>query len=100
MTANPSDMIATSPKSTAIGDLLVVADAYVLATGRGRGSLSKAIFDRGGHFEDLAIGSRDLSTGTFERAMQWFSNNWPDNAVWPEGVARPEPKMEPRDAAE
>lgn len=90
MTAKPSDMIATSPKSAAIGDLLIVADVFVAATGRGRGSLSKAIFDRGGHFEDLATGARDLSTGTFERAMQWFSDNWPDGADWPDGIGRPQ----------
>lgn len=26
---------------------------------------------------------------TFDRAVQWFSDNWPDGACWPECVKRP-----------
>lgn len=87
-----SDMPEPSPRSAAIAELLTVVDVFTAATGRSRGSLSKAIFDRGGgHFDDLATGSRDLATGTLERAMQWFSDNWPDGAEWPAQVKRPEP---------
>jgi hypothetical protein len=31
----------------------------------------------------------DLQTKRFEKAVQWFADNWPETAVWPEGVERP-----------
>jgi len=26
----------------------------------------------------------------YDRAVRWFSKNWPDNQPWPEGLKRPE----------
>ena len=34
-------------------------------------------------------GGADLNTRRFERAVQWFADNWPEDAVWPEAVDRP-----------
>lgn len=31
----------------------------------------------------------DLHTRRHERALQWFSENWPEGATWPAEVARP-----------
>ena len=28
---------------------------------------------------------------TYERAYQWFSDNWPANLIWPSDIPRPEP---------
>lgn len=33
----------------------------------------------------------DIGTERFERAMQWFSDNWPAEADWPKDVPRPDP---------
>jgi hypothetical protein len=31
----------------------------------------------------------DITTGNYERAMQYFSDNWPERKAWPAGVRRP-----------
>lgn len=33
----------------------------------------------------------DIGTVSFEKAMQWFSNQWPIDLEWPSDVPRPEP---------
>jgi hypothetical protein len=76
-------------KSKLIADLLVVADSYCATGAVTRASLSKTLFGRGGHLDDLASGARDLATGTFERAMLWMSANWPAATEWPSGIPRP-----------
>lgn len=68
--------------------ILRVSDCYCAAVGIGRKRVSTIVMNRGSKFDDIADGA-DLSTRTFERAMQWFSDNWPAAAEWPEGVPRP-----------
>lgn len=77
--------------STLRNHLLLVADAFCEKTGIGRQRLSTLTLGAGHRLETIA-GGRDLNTGTFERAMQWLSDNWPPDTDWPAGVARPEPK--------
>ena len=38
---------------------------------------------------DAIEGGADLSTRRFERAVQWFADNWPEEAVWPPTLDRP-----------
>jgi hypothetical protein len=68
--------------------LLTTADRFGLLAGIGRKRVSTIVLNRGSKLDDIADGG-DLTTGTFERAMQWFSDNWPDDASWPENVERP-----------
>jgi hypothetical protein len=68
--------------------IIVVADLYASAAGIGRKRMSTIVFNRGAKLDDIASGG-DLATGTFERAMLWFSIHWPEGADWPEGVPRP-----------
>lgn len=37
------------------------------------------------------IDGADIQVRRFERTMQWFSDNWPENAVWPHDIPRPSP---------
>ncbi len=73
-----------------IEKLVGLADAYCEVSGQSRSAASKEIFQRGGHIDDLAAGNRDIATGTFERALNWFSSRWPDGAAWPADIARPD----------
>jgi hypothetical protein len=68
--------------------LLLVADRFADASGIGRKRVSTIVLNGGGKLDAIAAG-RDLTTGSFERAMTWFSSNWPEGADWPEGVERP-----------
>lgn len=81
-------------KSLLISNLIVLADTYCAKAQQSRASVAKAIFGRGGHLDDLASGRRDLATGTFEKAVQWFSANWPGDACWPATIRRPAPVRE------
>lgn len=68
--------------------LLIVADRYAEASGIGRKRVSTLVLNGGGKLDAIAQG-RDLTTGSFERAMLWFSDNWPSTVSWPQGIARP-----------
>lgn len=70
--------------------LLTVADAYATARKIGRKRVSAIVLNRGSKLDQIASFGADINTGTFERAMVWFSENWPVGAVWPEDVSRPE----------
>ncbi|MFC7064862.1 hypothetical protein [Brucella rhizosphaerae] len=83
-------------KSRLIGNLIFEADRYCELAGVSRSSVSKALFGRGGHIDDLIAGKRDLSTGIFERAMNWLKeqscavsgSNSPDHLPSGEAGAR------------
>jgi len=72
--------------------LLAVVDTYSAARGLSRSRVSTIVFNAGGTVDRIASG-RDLTTGNFERAMKWFSENWPEGAVWPTDVPRPDIKQ-------
>ncbi|MDX0788167.1 hypothetical protein GOD70_16825 [Sinorhizobium medicae] len=69
--------------------LILVSDEFGRARGIGRQRVSTIVLNRGSTLDLLAQGRSDLNTGTFERAMIWFSENWPEGAEWPTGVPRP-----------
>lgn len=75
---------------TLIDQLLRVTDTYCAAIGRSRARVSTLVFSGGDRIDGLLKG-KDLNTRSFERAMAWFSANWPEGTEWPEGVARPDP---------
>ena len=68
--------------------LIAVSDSYAAHRGLSRARISTIVFSSGMALDRIVAG-RDLNTGSFERAMQWFSENWPDGAVWPDDVPRP-----------
>ncbi|WP_234896401.1 hypothetical protein [Sinorhizobium meliloti] len=68
--------------------IITVADTFAEARGIGRKRVSTLVLNRGSKLDDIATGG-DLATGTFERAMLWLSENWPEGAEWPSGVPRP-----------
>lgn len=68
--------------------IVLLSDAFCAATGRSRARLSTIVL-RGGSRIDAIAGGGDLTTGSYERAVEWFAVNWPDEANWPEAVPRP-----------
>ena len=75
--------------------LVITANAYCEATGRSSSRVSSMVFGDGKRAGDgtklaaIMSGGADITTRRFEAAMRWFSENWPEGADWPEGVARP-----------
>ncbi|HEV2501454.1 MAG TPA: hypothetical protein VGV39_00165 [Mesorhizobium sp.] len=72
--------------------LVVVGDVYAGAVGLSRARISTIVLNRGATLSAIAEGRADVTTSTFEAAMQWFSNNWPAPLPWPEAIIRPEPQ--------
>lgn len=78
---------------TLTDQLMTVADGYCAKVQRSRSRISTIIFGDGMRLDGVAQG-KDIQTRSFERAMAWFSANWPADLDWPEGIERPSP--EPR----
>ncbi len=68
--------------------LISTVQGFVAVSRMGQRRLSTILFGSGARFDQICAGS-DISTGTYERVMLWLSDNWPEGAVWPEGVDRP-----------
>jgi hypothetical protein len=71
--------------------LLAVAHAYSAATGRSLARVGTVIHDQGAFFKKLEAG-HNCTMDTFDKAMRWFSDNWPSNACWPDDIRRPAPR--------
>lgn len=69
--------------------LIKVSDIYATARGVGRQRVSTLVLNRGSTLDRLASGAADVTTGTYEAALLWFSRNWPAEVEWPLGVYRP-----------
>ena len=72
----------------AIERLLRVADAYCVAK---QASLSQASWRALGDTKKLAAlkSGRDIQVKRCDGALTWFSENWPENGIWPVDVPRP-----------
>lgn len=77
-----------------LDQIMLISAVFAEARGVGRKRVSTLAFNRGSKLDEIADGSADINTKTFERAMVWFSSNWPSGAVWPPAIHRPEIKME------
>ena len=72
----------------AIQQLLSLADAYRSATDIRDNTLSWRVFGDTKKLTAIREGA-DIQVGRYEKAIAWFSANWPEGAVWPADIARP-----------
>lgn len=71
-----------------IDRLLTVARRYGEIEGISLSTVSSRALNDGKKLSALESGA-DLTVGRLERALQWFSDNWPDGD-WPVDVPRPD----------
>lgn len=71
-----------------IDKLLRTARVYADLQGLELSTVSWRIFEDTKKLAALEKGA-DIQVRRAERAMQWFSANWPDGAAWPAEVDRP-----------
>lgn len=72
--------------------LSMLAVEFARVSGRKPGGIwAEAAKD--GRFMDRIESGQSFTVRTFDRAVQWFSDNWPDGGVWPDCVARPVPSQ-------
>lgn len=69
--------------------LVAVAKEYAWAGDLSLARVSNIVMGAGHVLPRLERGESDITTATFERALAWFSNNWPEHASWPLGIRRP-----------
>ncbi|MDE3023724.1 MAG: hypothetical protein KGI54_18060 [Pseudomonadota bacterium] len=68
--------------------LLRIFNAYCGATRTSEARVSTIVLNGGHRIGSIQAGA-SFTVRTYERALEWFSANWPENAVWPDGVERP-----------
>lgn len=71
-----------------IQQMLRLIDVFAAARGISTSRVTTIVFNSGAMYQRLSAGA-DITVGRIERAMQWFSDNWPDDLDWPDGIARP-----------
>lgn len=79
--------------------LIEAAKAFEAASGVSLATIGRRALNDNTLLARLASG-QGFTVKTYDRLLGWLSENWPDNAVWPEGVIRPEPAAPTADLAE
>jgi len=74
-----------------IEHLQVVARVYCDARKLSVSRVSTLVFGDGQKLGSVLGSGADLTTARFEKTMQWFADNWPEGAEWPESV--PDPRL-------
>ena len=73
---------------TQIEILFAVSKAFGDAKSIGEARVSTLVFNDGKRLQRVRDGA-DIGARSIERAMQWFSANWPEDLIWPSSVDRP-----------
>ncbi len=79
-------------------NLLILANIYSSHVGRSEATLSNWIFGNARLFKRLHDGC-SCNVATYNKALNWFSNNWSDDLEWPTSIERPKPTREGDHAA-
>jgi len=69
--------------------LLQVSRIYAGHHGIDLRTVSSRVFDDGKVLPRLSEGSASVTLARADRAVEWFSTNWPEGAAWPADVSRP-----------
>ncbi len=72
-----------------IEDFKLVATTYMAAEGVSAWTVSNRVFSDGQKLMAILERGADLTSRRLDRALWWFSENWPAGADWPKGVERP-----------
>jgi hypothetical protein len=73
-----------------IRHFLHLVDLYCQARGISEARASTIILNGGSRIGAIRSGSSDIGAKRLEAAVQWLSDNWPDDlADWPNDIPRP-----------
>jgi hypothetical protein len=72
-----------------IEHILRVADEYGRVAAVEDKTISSRVFQDSKKLGAIRAGS-DITVGRYNAALEWFSTNWPESAVWPVDVPRPQ----------
>jgi hypothetical protein len=71
-----------------IDALFSVSSRFGTAKGIGEARVSTLVFNDGKCLQRVRNGA-DIGSRRIDRALQWFSDNWPPDEDWPAGIDRP-----------
>lgn len=74
--------------------LLRLAAAFTGATGRSSKTIGKKALNDNKFYPRIERGD-GFSVKTYDRVVQWLSDNWPREAIWPREIPRPAPGSTP-----
>lgn len=72
-----------------LDQLKTVAVKYADAKEISHGALSSRVFGDGTKLPKILSNEVGITVDRFERTMRWFSEHWPSDVDWPDGVVRP-----------
>ena len=78
-----------------IKNLLSVIDAHQAVSGLSDKRLSDRAFKDSKRIGEIRHKGAGITLFRYERILQWFSDHWPEGAVWPSQIERPEPTPAP-----
>lgn len=80
--------------------LLDLGTAFCAETGYAPKTVAQKACGDFRFFERVQNGA-SFTVKTYDRALQFFSDNWPKRMPWPDGIERPEPALasEPAEVA-
>ncbi|CCJ07064.1 Uncharacterized protein BN69_1613 [Methylocystis sp. SC2] len=73
-----------------VANLRAVFDAFA-AVSKLKASTTWARAVGDARFMDRLSSGSSFTIKTYDNAIKWFSDNWPDGAVWPADISRPTP---------
>lgn len=68
--------------------LLTILETYARERGLAPSYVATQCFGSGTMYRRLVDGA-DITVSRLEAAASWFSDRWPEDVPWPEGIARP-----------
>jgi len=70
-------------------NLLACASAYADAKSVSLSTIGRLAAGDWRFFDRLDDGGKTFTVKKYDEVIGWFSDRWPDDATWPEAVARP-----------
>lgn len=71
--------------------LILLADTYRAATGASSSTIGEKAGGDWRFFDRLRLGQVNFRVRTYDRAVCWFADNWPEAVAWPSDIPRPPP---------
>ncbi|WP_323763295.1 MULTISPECIES: hypothetical protein [Roseobacteraceae] len=82
-----------------ISNLVTLVDTYRSAVNRSEATVSNKVTGSHARLFQRARANLGCTLKTYTEALQWFSDNWPADLEWPQGIERPALRVKARKAS-
>ena len=72
-------------------NLITLAETFAAHQCVTHHAVSMRALGKGNFFKKMIEQGDDCRTRTAERLLQWFSDHWPHDLIWPADIPRPAP---------